>query len=213
MDTQPDETSPPVPAFTPPPQSLSALWSSQLQCPLSALHTWAPRGPPPGSNSGNLMGSPAPSPPLEIHRPRVGKCLTTYLLQPGAGLPRAIRPLFNTTASGAGNCSCPLLIPFPLLSVPLILLACKTPSFGAPAFLPVKTSTPLLPPPQCPDANPRWHFSFILSSWIKSQLYLLSLIDLTLLPLTCLGWACLVNHFLIFISRTFTISGPTGPRR
>ena len=80
-----------------------------------------------------------------------------------------------------------------LLSVPLILCAYKTLLFSAPAFLPFKT-TPYLSPQVGLAAHPRWLFMFPPFCWLKSQFYLPSFIGLTLLPLTCSGSACLVNH-------------------
>ena len=186
MDTQPDETRHPVPSSTPPLQALCPTWSSTPQGHLPARHSWASRGPPPGPVTPNLIGSPAPPLPLEIRRPHAGKCLTTYPLQLGAGPPRAVGLLPNTTASGAGIRYCPALNPLLRLSVRLILFAYKTPLFGAFVFLPSKT-TSHSPSPLSSDANPRWHFMFLLSCWPKPWCYLLFLIGLTLMPLTCLG--------------------------
>ena len=187
MPWKPNRTKqdPLLPPPHPPPQALIPPLSSPPQGPLSAPRSQAPRNPPPRLVAPNPLGSPAPPPPLETCRPRAGKCLPTYPLQLGAGPPRATYPLPNTTASGAGTCFCPFLILLPLLSVPLIFFAYKHPLFGAPAFLPFKT-TPHLPPPLGPDANPRWRFMFLLSCWLKPQFYLLYLIGLILLPLTCL---------------------------
>ena len=182
----------------PPSQALSSPWSLPPQGPLSAPHSWALRGPPPGPVAPYPRGSPAPPLLLETRRPRAGKCLTTYLLQPGAGLPRAVCPSLNTTTSGAGMCFCPFLIPLLLLSVPLILFVYKTHLFGALVFLPFKTK-PLLPPPLVLGINPRWHFMLLPFCWLKPQFYLLSLEGPTLLPLTCSGWACLENPFLTFV--------------
>ena len=114
------EPAPPLPPPQPPPQALSPLWSLLPQGPLYALHSWAPRDPPPGPVVPNPMGNPAPPPPPEISRPRTSKCLTTHLLRLGAGPPRATCPSFSTTASGAGMCFFPCLILLLQLSAPPI---------------------------------------------------------------------------------------------
>ena len=155
-----------LPPLHPPPQALSPPWSSPPQGPLSAPDSWALRGPQPGLVAPNVIRCPAPLPPLDTRRPRPGKCLTTYLLQLEAGHPRATCPLPNATASGAGMCFFPFLIRLLLLSVPPILCAYKTPLFGAPTFIPFKT-TSHLPPPGGSRHKPK--VAFYVSTFLMAQ--------------------------------------------
>ena len=117
-------------------EALSPLWSLLRQGPHCALHSWAPRDPPPGPVVPNPMGSPASPPPPETSRPRAGKCLTTQLLHLGAGPPHTTCPSFSTTASGAGMCFFPCLTLLLQLSAPLIYCVYKIPRFGVPASRP-----------------------------------------------------------------------------
>ena len=180
-----------------PPQVLSPSWSLLPQGPVSALLLWVPRGPLPGLVAPNPMGSPVPPPLLEISQPRAGKCLTTHLLHLGAGPPHVICPSFNTTASGAGMCFFPCLILLLLLSVPLTLCAYKTPLFGAPAFLPFRT-TLLLPPQVGLVINPRWLFMFLLTCWLKPEFCLPFLTGLMWPPSMCSGLTSSGSRSLTF---------------
>ena len=67
-------------------------------------------------------------------------------------------------------CSFPCLTLLLPLSVLLILCVYKIPLFGAPAFLPIRT-TPLLPSKVGLATNPRWLFMFLPTCWLKPQFY------------------------------------------